>query len=342
MTSFLIVRLGSLGDVVHAIPVAAALRRHFPSARIDWIVDPRYMQLLDLVPVLDRTIAFDTRALLDGAKRRGFLRLLRELRQVRYDVVFDLQGLLKSAALARAAGGMRVVGFPRRHLREPLARVFYTHTVDPGSAAHVIDKNLALLSAAGVQDRRPMFPLTIPASPIVDSAVRRFPQGFVLINPGAAWPNKRWPAARFGAVAAAMKQAHGVSALVLWGPGERQLADEVVAASGGAAEILAPTTIQEMAGVARAARLMISGDTGPLHVAGAVGTPLVALFGPTRSERNGPWAPHDISISRVERCVCVYERRCRRDVPCIEDIGVDDVLDAVARRLASVRSAAGA
>ncbi|MGH8187347.1 MAG: glycosyltransferase family 9 protein, partial [Steroidobacteraceae bacterium] len=98
-----------------------------------------------------------------------------------------------------------------------------------------------------------------------------------------------------------------------------------------------PTTIQELAGVARGAHLMISGDTGPLHIAAAMGTPLVALFGPTRAERNGPFGQYDISISRVDRCDCVYERRCRRDVACIDDITVDEVLGAVARRMAAPR-----
>lgn len=338
MNSFLIVRLGSLGDVVHAIPVAAALRAHFPSARIDWMVDPHYTALLELVPVLDRRIPVDPRSLLNGSGRRRLLRVIRELRHVRYDAVFDLQGLLKSAVLARAAGGTRVIGFSRRHLREPLARLLYTSTQDPGSAAHVIDKNLALLAAVDVHDRSPRFPLEVPPSAVVDSVRARFPQGYVLMNPGAAWPNKRWPAARFGAVAAGIRNAYGLHSLVLWGPGERPLAQDVVDASAGAAEVSPPTTIQELAGVARGAHLMISGDTGPLHVAAAVGTPLVALFGPTRAERNGPFGLHDVSISRVDRCDCVYERRCRRDVPCIDDIGVEEVLGAVKRRMAAPRA----
>ena len=349
MNSFLIVRLGSLGDVVHAIPFAAALRAQFPAGRIDWMVDPRYAELLDMVPVLDRRIAVDPRLFLRHAERRRLFRVLAELRRVQYDVVFDLQGLLKSAVLARAVHGRRVVGFTREYLREPLARLLYTSTVDPAPATHVIDMNLALLSAAEASDRRARFPLAIPASATVDSVVQRFPDGYVLINPGAAWPNKRWPAACFGAVAAALKDVYGKRSLVLWGPGEHALAQDVAAASAGAADVSPPTTIQELAGIARTAHLMISGDTGPLHVAAAVGTPIVSLFGPTRAERNGPWALYDIAISRVDRCECVYERRCRRTrarastdrVPCIMSISVDDVLDAVARRLEAPRFSGG-
>jgi len=350
LNKFLIVRLGSLGDVVHAIPFAAALRAQFPAGRIDWMVDPRYTGLLEMVPVLDRRIDVDPRLLLRHAERRRLLRLLAELRRVQYDVVFDLQGLVKSAVLARAVRGRRVVGFTREYLREPLARLLYTMTVDPAPATHVIDMNLALLAAVEARDRRARFPFHIPASATVDSVVQRFPGGYVLINPGAAWPNKRWPAACFGAVAAALNDVYGKRSLVLWGPGELALAQEVAASSGGAADVSPPTTIQDLAGIARAAHLMISGDTGPLHVAAAVGTPVVSLFGPTRAERNGPWALYDVAISRTDRCECHYERRCRRvrasgsadSVPCIMSISVDEVLDAVARRLEAPRVTAGA
>lgn len=333
MNSFLIVRLGSLGDVVHAIPFAAALRGQFPQARIDWMVDPRYIELLELVPVVTRRIGVDPRALI-GSGGGGTLKTLAELRRAGYDAAFDLQGLLKSAILARASGARRVVGFSRRHLREPLARLFYSHVVNPDEAhtAHVIYKNLAMLDAVGAHDRHVRFPITIPASPTVDSTLQRFPGGFVLINPGAAWPNKRWPPERFGAVADAIRTIYGLRALVLWGPGEQAIARAVVDASKGAAEMSPPTAITELAGVARAARLMISGDTGPMHIAGAVGTPLVTLFGPTRPERNGPWTLYDEALSRVDTCSCLYERRCRRDVPCINDISVEEVLEAVAHR----------
>lgn len=341
MNSFLIVRLGSLGDVVHAIPFAAALRSQFPAARIDWMVDPRYVALLEMVPALDRRVAVDPRGLWRGRERARLLRVFAEMRAVRYDAVFDLQGLLKSAVLARAVRGRRVIGFVKRCLREPLAAALYTSTIDPGDVEHVIDMNLALLSAVEAQERRVRFPLAIPPSATVNAVVERFPGGYVLLNPGAAWPNKRWPAACFGAVAAALKDVYGKRSLVLWGPGEHSLAQDVVAASAGAAEVCPPTTIQELAAIARGAHLMISGDTGPLHLAAAVGTPVVSLFGPTRAERNGPWALYDVAISRFDRCDCHYERRCRRtrrsaasgSVPCIVTIGVDDVLDAVARRL---------
>jgi heptosyltransferase I len=252
----------------------------------------------------------------------------------RYDAVIDLQGLLKSALLARAVGGVKTVGFPRAHLREPAARLLYTHAPDPGTAAHVVHKNLALLAAVGVSDLRVRFPVAIPRTPAVHSLTARFgDRGFALINPGAAWPNKRWPADRFGRVAQAIYRDRQVPSVVLWGPGEEQLAADVVGASSGAAELSPPTTLTDLVGVARSARLMVSGDTGPLHVAAAVGTPVVALFGPTYADRNGPWAAEDVTLSQARQCVCHYERQCRRANRCIDDITVEDVVRAIVRRM---------
>jgi lipopolysaccharide heptosyltransferase I len=331
---FLIVRLGSLGDVVHAIPVAAALRNRFPLAHIDWLVDPRYIELLDLVECVDRRIPVDPRELRAGNSH--LFSTLRMLRRTRYDAAIDLQGLLKSAVLARLVGAGRTIGFPRPHLREPAARLFYTHAPDPATATHIIDKNLALLEPLDVSDRRVRFPISIPHTPVVESIRSRFEGGrYAIVNPGAAWPNKRWPAERFGALAASIRRDLGWRSLVVWGPGEQPLATAVAAASESAADAAPPTTIADVVGLARGAQLMVAGDTGPLHLAGAVGTPIVGLFGPTRPERNGPWAPRDVVVSSVSTCSCLYERRCKRAPPCIENIDVDEVMAAVQRRLSA-------
>ena len=230
----------------------------------------------------------------------------------------------------------RTIGFPRKHLREKLARLFYTDAPDPGDATHVIYKNLALLTPLKVVDRRLRFPLDIPHTPTVMQVANRFaPDDYVVINPGAAWPNKQWPPERFGAVAAAIARDFKWRSLVLWGPGEQEIAHRVVAESAGAAELSPPTTITDLVGIARGARLMISGDTGPLHIAAAVSTPIVALYGPTYPERNGPWDLHDVAISRVQRCSCVYQRTCKKAERCIDDISVAEVMSAVHRRTAA-------
>jgi heptosyltransferase-1 len=336
--------------VIHGIPTAAALRRHFPHAQIDWLVDPAYAELLTSVDGLDRIIPFDPRDLVRG---RGGWSVVGELRRTRYDAVLDFQGLLKSAVLARLVGPSRAIGLSRAHLREPLAALFYTDTTDAGGAAHVIHKTMALLAPLGVADRTVRFPIRVAPTSVAAAVASTFgPDGYVLLNAGAAWPNKRWPAARFGALGAAIRREHGLRSLVLWGPGEESLAHSVVAASEGAAEAAPPTAITDIFALAAGAKLMVSGDTGPLHIGGAVGTPLVALFGPTFPERNGPWSPYDIVVSTPSTCVCHYQRQCHRTAapsrpgtgtvassaprtlaPCIDDIPLSDVVDAVRQRL---------
>ncbi len=328
----LIVRIGSLGDVVHGLPVAAALRETWPSARIDWLVDRQYAGLLALVPAVDEAVV------LARATPAGFIRAVRALRARRYDVALDLQGLFKSAVLARGSGAARVVGFAPEHLRERIAEPFYTETVDPGAGGHVVFKNLALLRAMGVDDPPLRFPLR-EVDPAVLGEVRRVlgDAPVALLNPGAAWPNKRWPPDRFGAVAAHLGERHQIRSLVVWGPGENALAEAVAAASRGFAKPAPPTSLADLVALARAAALMISGDTGPLHLAAAAGTPTVGLFGPTDPHRNGPWSPEDEVVSAHLSCECPYERACDARVWCLGTVPVEEVTTAVDRRLARAR-----
>jgi len=331
--NFLIVRLGALGDIVHAVPAAAALRRAYPGARIDWLVDARHRSVMDLITVIDRPIV------LERSNVHGWLDVTRQMRQGRYDAAIDLQGLLKSAILARASGASRVIGFSIWHLREKTARPFYTETDRRArlEADHVVVKNLRLLSAVGVHDERVEFPLADVESPAL-IAVRTIlgdDRPFALINPGAAWPNKRWPTERFGEVASFIKDIRGLPSFVLWGPGEEGLAGAVVDASGGAARIAPRTGLSDLLALSRAASLMISGDTGPLHIAAAAGTPIVAIFGPTDPHRNGPWAPDDVTVSRFGACGCHYERRCHQQEWCLESLGVAEVTAAIQQRFSS-------
>jgi ADP-heptose:LPS heptosyltransferase len=261
------------------------------------------------------------------------------LRARRYAAAIDFQGLVKSAALARLSGAARVIGFDRSALREPAAAWFYTERVDVGEGRHVIDKNLALAAALGAETTERRFPIGAVDSPVLD-AIRAAGIGdFALLNCGAAWPNKRWPAARFGEIAAWLQAEHGLRSVALWGPGEEALAAEVSRVSGGAAMAAPPTGLPDLVALSRAARLMVSGDTGPTHIAAAAGTPLVAIFGPTDPARNGPWDADDITLSRYEACACHYQRRCQRpgDGWCLLDVSVNEVRSAIARRLARPR-----
>jgi heptosyltransferase-1 len=335
MNRVLIVRLGALGDVVHAIPVAAALSRAFPSARIDWLVSARHREILDLVPVIDRRLVVDDRSF-------TLLRAMQELRRSRYDATLDLQGLLKSAVLARGSGARRVIGFSSRYLRERLARLFYTEVHDPGGGGmyhpsetrHVVEINLGLLEPLGVAVAAPEFPIEATGSDVARQVRDRIGGRYAVLNPGAAWPNKRWPPSRFADVALALREKHGLPSAVIWGPGEQPLAEEVVAAARGAAIATPHTTIADLVALVRDAALMVSGDTGPTHIGSAMGTPIVGLYGPTRPQRNGPWLPGDITLSRDQVCRCHHLRQCRAETMCLLDITTDEVIRAVDRRLA--------
>jgi heptosyltransferase-1 len=328
--NILIVRLGALGDVVHAVPAAAALRRAFPAARIDWLVDAKHRAIVDLVTAIDRVIV------VERASIRGWTAAVRALRASRYDLAIDLQGLMKSAVLARASGAARVVGFSIWHLREKTARPFYSE-VGHAEGGHVIAKNLRLLEAVGVHEAEIAFPLADPPSAALRAlrASLGADTRFALINPGAAWPNKRWPAEWFGEVASFLREACALTPVVLWGPGEEMLAQSVVAASSGAAVLAPPTSITDIVALARAAALVVSGDTGPLHLATAVGTPTVSVFGPTDPARNGPFAPEDVTVSRYDACRCHYDRRCHEAEWCLAGVRGAEVCAAVQRRLAT-------
>jgi heptosyltransferase-1 len=344
LNRFLIVRLGALGDIVHAIPVAAALRRAFPSSRIDWLVSGKHREMLDLVPVIDRRLAIDDRG--DAAGGSSLAAVVAELRRTGYDVAIDLQGLIKSALLARLSGAPRVIGFSARYARESLARLFYREAHDPGRGGlydpretrHVVDINLGVLQRLGVTAAKAEFPI----DPVDSAAARRVADRtggrYALLNPGAAWPNKRWPPERFGAVAGRLRDRHGLTSVLLWGPGEEALAHEAAHASRGAAFVSERTTIGDLVALARGAAVMVSGDTGPTHIATAVGTPLVGIYGPTRPARNGPLAAADVTVSRDEMCRCHHLRRCKLERMCLLDIEVDEMMGAVERRLAAGRA----
>jgi lipopolysaccharide heptosyltransferase I len=329
--SILIVRLGALGDLVHALPAAAALRTAWPDARIDWLVDGRYAALLELVPVVDKTFV------IGGPAREPVLPVIRALRRARYDLAIDFQGLLKSAALTRAVGARETVGFVAPQLREPLASVFYSRRVRGDDSGHVVRKNLSLVEALGVSGPAIASPLNATES-TVPGAVRQLLQldargRFGVINPGAGWPNKQWPAGRYGAIAAHLLARHGMPSVVTWGRGERALADAVAAASGGAAAVAPSTAVADLVELSRAAAIFVAGDTGPMQLAAAVGTPVVGVFGPTNPLRNGPWDPADAWVSRFDDCECHHKRRCRRETPCIDTITTEEVAAAVDRRL---------
>ena len=301
-----LVKLSSLGDVVHALPVAATLRAARPNARLTWIVERREAALLSAHPALDEVIVVDTRgwrrARRPGAVRAALgeiLALRRRLTAARFDVAIDLQGLIKSGAIALATRAPLRIGFPRTWGREPLGAVFTNrHVMPPPAARHVVEQYLCLLAPLGVSGRRLEF--TLPALPAAETRMEDWLAGaglkpqrrLVVINPGAGRAEKRWPVARFAELAARLGHDAGAHVVVAWGPGEESAARAIVDGAGTAgprALLAPPTDLHALLALLRRASVMVAADTGPLHLAAALGTPCVGLYGPTSAERNGPY-----------------------------------------------------
>jgi len=317
----LIVRLGAMGDVVHALPAVAMLRSVLPEARIGWVVEQRWRELLcapgtELAgprvpgrPLLDELHLVDTRAWrkhpFSASVRHEFLSAIHGLRRQRYDYALDFQGAMKSAILARLSGSAVVIGF--REPRESVARWLYGLTVDT-RAAHVIVQNVivqnkelvrAALQQMGLSSGIALQPpgsALLPTDPDSEARIHSILEArslsrspIAILNPGAGWAAKQWAPARYGELAIQLS-VRGLPSVINYGPGEKQLADEVAAASNGRALAL-PTTISEFIALARRARLFVGGDTGPMHVAALLGVKTVALFGPTDPARNGPYWP---------------------------------------------------
>jgi len=301
-----ILKLSALGDVIHALPVAHALRRRFPDAHLAWIVEAREALLLRDHPDLDNVISVDTRKWRRDLRSPGragevgadLLGLIRRLREDRFDVAIDLQGLIKSGILTALTGARFRIGFGWARCREALSACFTNvRVVPPPSRIHVVDQYLALLEPLGVRDPQPWFHL--PSSPEAEERIDEFfgEQGLksrdrlVALNPGAGRPEKRWSLAHFRVLAERLSVEVGARVVLLWGPGEEALVREI--AEGLTVHpILAPrTSLIELAVLLRRSALMVGGDTGPLHLAAALGIPTLGLYGPTPGRRNGPYGP---------------------------------------------------
>ena len=340
----LIVKLGSIGDIVHTLPSLAAIRRARPGADISWVVERRAAEILRDNPMLDRLIEVDTKALrrwpMSGETLLAPRQQLRRLRASSFDSALDFQGLLKSAAIARLSKAKRSYGFAREALREPPSRFLLTKTFKVPLRSHVIVKNLALVEGAlGLPvPRDPSefeFPIGINSAHEreADEATEGTGRGFSILNPGGGWPTKLWDAGRFGTLADELWTHHGLSSLVTYGPGEIDLAETVVRASrSGKARAVSPS-LKGFYALARRASLYVGGDTGPTHLAVAAGAPVAGLFGPTEWWRNGSPRAEDICIERTDiSCRVDCHRRACSQWVCM-DISVEQVLHFASARL---------
>lgn len=303
-TKIAIVKLSSLGDVIHAIPVARALRRARPGIHLAWIVEAREYALLKDHPDLDTVVPVDTRlwrrlirspsGVREVVGKVG--RLRGRIRAARFDVALDLQGLIKSGLLTAYTGAPLRIGFTADHCREGLNCLFTNRRVrPPAEAVHVVDQYLALLGPLGIPPGPVEFHVPVPARATLRMDDFLGEQGvksrdlLVAVNPGAGRANKQWPVAHFAGLVDRLASEPNVKVLLLWGPDEVHMARQIQDGSRARAILAPPTDLHELAALLRRATLMIANDTGPLHLAAALGTPSLGLFGPTRAERNGPY-----------------------------------------------------
>lgn len=326
----LVVRLGSMGDIVHALPAVAALRAAHPAAQLDWVVERKWLELLAGCPVISAAIPQD----------RGLaatLRLMRELRARRYDVAVDFQGLYKSAALAFFSGARGRIGFDRAHAREGGAARLYTQRVEP-AGTHVVEMNLALARAAGAGQAPAQFPLCVSSEAeawLERQLEPRKLQEFYVLCPGGGWRSKCWPAEQYGHLHRRLAGRHGWRGIVTYGPGERALAEAARMVAGEPEPLVLGTDIAQLMALLRRARFVLAADTGPLHLAAALSTPVVGLFGPTDPRRNGPFGQLESVVRNASPSDTTYQRG-REYSPLMQSIRVEQVIETIERRLGAM------
>jgi len=338
---FLVVRLSSIGDIVHTLPAVAALGATFPDADICWAIEARYAALIEGNPFVQRALKFDTlgwrKKLASAVVIEEVARSLFDLRGLPFDAAIDFQGLIKSALISRLSRARERVGFSEYWLREPAAAAFYTDRVGPRCRQHVVEENLALVEHLGARRPPPsrwQFPL--PEKPGDVEAVERQLQAldaeeFMIINPGGGWITKRWAPENYAELIVRLEAELPWRILLTGSPEEEPLVRQILASAPSRRGSWIGTTITQFIPLARRAKLFVGGDTGPLHLAAAIGTPIVAIYGPTNPSRNGPFSTADITLTNYAP---VDHTRRTRNPQYLPGIPVESVLQAIHQRRA--------
>lgn len=324
---FLVVRLTALGDILHTVPAVAALRRAHPKAKIDWVVERKWAPVLEGSPAIDEVIPFDRRSTWNAVE------CVERLRENHYDCAIDFQGLYKSSILAALSGAPRRIGFDRAWAREGNAAMFYTERVAP-VGRHVSELNYSLAEQAGAaRPTAPEYPLRVPAGGAASIRSRLHDAGitgaYIIIAPDASWRAKCWPPDRFGALCRELEAQSGARVVLIQGPGEKAVVKEVLRAAAPVHLAVVAPTIEELMGLLAHAEFVVAVDSGPLHLAAALGAPVVGLYGPTDPARNGPFAPGAVIVHKALPEEISYKRRASYS-PAMLRISVEDVLAAIA------------
>ena len=334
---FLICRLSAVGDLIRTMPIACALRDHFPNATIAWATHPECAQLLRNHECIDQVVVTERRWF---TSPRKILRLRRELRAMEFDAAIDVQSLSKSALVAWISGARKRIGFAR-YLGRELAPVLDNIHVER-TAPHVVDAFLELLRPLGIENPKVRFgvPKNDGASQHIDTFLTGIDvsEPFAVLNPGASWESKRWPLENFAAVARHLGLNHSMQSVIAWGnEQEKGWVESIVAASPQHAVMAPPTSLVELAALLRRSSLFVGSDSGPMHLASAVGTSCISMHGPTLPEECGPYGSGHIALQKLFQTNDSKHRR-RSSNKAMRAITVEDVCDACDKIIVAKRS----
>jgi heptosyltransferase-1 len=331
----LIVKLSSLGDVIHALPTLEALRSLYPKAHITWLVEEPHAPVLAAHPALDevwlapRLRLGNSRFWLD---LRDSFKLARRVRRQPFDLVIDLQGLLKSAAWVALANSSRKLGYDRTRELSYLALTERLAPYDP--EAHAVRRYLNVARSLGAPAKAPRFRLGIPEPPdLIHLLPLENGQPLAVMHPGARWPTKLWPAGHWAHLADCLARDKGFRVIITGSPGDRALAEEIVAlCKTPPLNLAGRTSLAELAAVLKQARVAVTTDTGPMHLAAALRTPVAALFGPTAPWRTGPFGEGHQVVRLELDCSPCFQRQCP-EPRCLLELPVTQVQAAVEKIL---------
>lgn len=339
----LIIRLGAIGDVVHTLPLASAIKDARPDSHITWAVEPAPREVLLGNPDIDEILTIDTKRWRKNLFSGGFSALRRDLLAVRNtgaDVALDAQGLLKSGFLAWASGAPVRIGFEHRFCKEGMNVLFTTHQVlPPQNPHHVVEKNLSLLDPLDLPiplKEQYRFPLhetqqeREQAEKYFENVGQRDGCQLLVIHPGGGWVTKRWDPARFAQLADDWHVNGKGDVLLIWGPGEEKIVEEVMDAMKTQPHVSPATGIREMMALIRRGSCFVGGDSGPLHLAAAMGVRCLAIMGPTEPVRNGPWGAGHLVLHHRLACSGCYARKCP-DIECLERVRIVEAVDGLNR-----------
>jgi 3-deoxy-D-manno-octulosonic-acid transferase/heptosyltransferase-1 len=344
----LIIKLSAIGDVIHTLPALNVLRKQYPDAHITWVVEEAAAALVEGHEALDRVMVSGrkrwARGILKGPDRlrngAQLFRFIQTLREESYDLVIDFQQLLKSGVLAGLARGKIKAGFDRGMEHMEHSHLFLNRRVPPISMEiHALRRNLMLLESLGMSSQDVVYHLPIShmdrkkAADLMAGHGMDSARPFAAINPVALWETKLWSNLKFAELADMLTRDFGLNLIFTGGPADSAVIQDILSSmkTRTAADLSGKTSLKELGAIYERAAFVVSTDTGPMHLAAAVGTPVAALFGPTAPWRTGPYGPGHQVIRLGLPCSPCFKRRCYKNRECMERILVENVLDKIQR-----------